>query len=129
METDRRIGHYLERIYSYTNRVGHRGPCRLTLKKIEDLFPSSINNLRTSNKPRSFSNKPVEKINKIIENIVPDPNINFYNGRTDPYKSQLKDIKFNTETGPLVGELHESLSKTTYEAFKCNILIILKNSF
>ncbi len=122
VENDRRIAHYLERIYSYTNRVGHRGPCRLTLKKLEDLFPSSMGNLKSLNKQRTNVNRPsAERIEqKKPENLVPEANIDFYKGHLDPYKKQLKEIKFNTETGPLVSEIHKSLAKATYESFKCN---------
>ena len=120
VENDRRISHYIERIYAYTNRVSHRGPCRLALKKLEDLFPVALHNLKAINKPRSFSSKSVEKVEKPQDLIVPNPNIDFYNNRPDPYKPQLKEIKFKTAPGPTVHELHDSLAKATFESFKCN---------
>ena len=39
IEHDRRVAHYLERIYSYTNRTCHRDSSALILNKLADLFP------------------------------------------------------------------------------------------
>ena len=39
IENDRRVAHYLERIYSYTNRTCHRDSSALILNKLADLFP------------------------------------------------------------------------------------------
>lgn len=121
IENDRRMAHYLERIFAYTNRVSHRGPCRLALKKLDDLFPRSMSNLRAVNNPRSFSSKPKDKVEKLVDNIVPAPNINYYKDRLDPYKNQIKEIRFKTDTGPTVNELQDSLAKVTHESFKCKI--------
>lgn len=120
LENDRRITHYLERIFSYINRVGHRGPCSLTLKKLEDLFPKSMKNIKSVARTFEYKNQPIEKSEKISETITPAANIHFYNGKIHPYKKQLKKIEFRPQLGPTVNELHESLSKATYDAFKCN---------
>lgn len=69
--------------------------------------------------PRSFSMQWSDRIPKPNESLVPEANIDFYKGRTDPYKNQLKDIKFKAKPGPTFGELQNSLPKFAYESFKC----------
>lgn len=39
-ESDRRIYHYLERVYSYVTRSPDREVCQLVYKQIEQLFPN-----------------------------------------------------------------------------------------
>lgn len=97
----------------------HRSPCNLTLKKLEDLFPKSMGNIKSVAKTFEYKSQAIEKSVKVVETISSDANINFYNGKTHPYKKQLKEIKFKPQLGPTVNELHESLSKVTYDAFKC----------
>ena len=39
-ENDRRIYHYLERVYSYVTRSSDREICQLVYRQIEELFPN-----------------------------------------------------------------------------------------
>ena len=38
LESDRRVNHYIERIFYYTNRAPDREPCSFVLKQINDIF-------------------------------------------------------------------------------------------
>jgi hypothetical protein len=42
LESDRRVSHYLERIYSYLYRNSHKNSCSLIIRKLSDLFPNVI---------------------------------------------------------------------------------------
>jgi hypothetical protein len=49
-----------------------------------------MDKLKSNERPRSFSNQPQEKPEKLSNSLVADPNINFFVGKQDPYKAQLK---------------------------------------
>jgi len=82
-----------------------------------------MGNLKNLSKQKTTVNRvTAEKVEQKKQDcLAPDANIDFYKGHLDPYKKQLKEIRFNTETGPLVSEINKSLAKATYESFKCNI--------
>ena len=125
VENDRRMAHYLERIFAYTNRASNRTVCRQALNRLDQMFPMSMSYLRAVKNPRSFSSQPKERVEKLVDNMVPAPNINFYRERVDPYKNRIKQIRFKTDVGPTVNELQDSLAKATHESFKCKSELLL----
>lgn len=62
-----------------------------------------------------------DKLPKSPDNLVPEANIDFFKGRPELYKNQLKDIKFKAKPGPTFGEVQNSIPKFAYESFKCKL--------
>jgi hypothetical protein len=52
---------------------------------------------------------------------VPEPIIDIYKDKLNPYSNKLKEIKLNTNTGPTFGEINETISQVTFEKFKRKI--------
>ena len=114
IENDRRLNHYLERIFFYTNRSNARESCNQVLDSIASLFPQvlfffcffsksksigknllnyslkSIDYIKSSATPRNFVCKSDEKPERLSDSMIPNANINFYDGKLDPYKFKLK---------------------------------------
>ena len=49
-----------------------------------------VDHVRANGTPRSFACKPFEKVEKPLDLMVPDPKIDFFEGKVDPYKNELK---------------------------------------
>ena len=115
MENDRRLNHYIERIYFYTSRAAEREVCKSVLDTLADVYPKVflvylnsqflifflllklIGNIKEHSIDKNYPTEFVDKKEKQIENqnksIIPDPHINFYEGKVGPYDLRLK-VKF-----------------------------------
>ena len=51
-----------------------------------------IENIKKNGTPRSYACKPVMKEEKPTVTFVPDPQINYFSNKIDPYKNQIKVI-------------------------------------
>jgi hypothetical protein len=92
----------------------------VTVNILNDIFPKAITEIRNNNsgQPRKFVNKPDVKVSKPKEYLVPDANINIFEGKLDPYKNKLKDIQFKAEKATMK-QLADSITKVSQDAFKC----------
>lgn len=117
-ESDRRLYHYLERIYFYSCRAVYRKSCSDLLDLVSSMFPEQMQSIRSSGTPRSFVSSSVEKIEKRPVQLVPDANINFYEGKIDPYKNKIKQVSFKPMENPTVKEISETLPLIAYQSFK-----------
>jgi hypothetical protein len=77
-----------------------------------------MESIKSNGTPRAFISSCYEKPEKQVVSLVPDPNINFFNGKLDPYKNQIKNVTFKPVNNPTLKEITESISKITYDSFK-----------
>jgi hypothetical protein len=77
-----------------------------------------MQSIKSNGTPRAFISSSYEKPEKPVMSLVPDPKINFFNGKIDPYKNQIKNVTFKPVNNPTLKEIADSISKITYDSFK-----------
>ena len=77
-----------------------------------------MNSIKANGTPRAFISSNYEKPYESPTSLVPEANINFFHGKLDPYKNQIKHIELKPVGNPTIKEITESISKITYESIK-----------
>ncbi|CAF0731757.1 unnamed protein product, partial [Brachionus calyciflorus] len=114
LENDRRIHHYLNRIQCISTRKGQNKDFLELINLLNNTFPLT-KNTQEINYVKAYMDK---KDQSKLDFLVPNPIINFYDGKLDPYSNKIKDIKFKPSGGPNLKEINQVLSKVTLSSFK-----------
>ncbi|RNA21294.1 dynein heavy chain domain-containing 1-like [Brachionus plicatilis] len=117
LENDRRINHYFHRIHCLSNRKDTNSNFKEFYNLLRETFPNLNNSKQTNQVSFNLTNKN-ERSEKIKFEICPDPIINFYDGKLDPYSNKIREIKIKPPTGPHMKEIKGILSKVTNDSFK-----------